>query len=317
MAGPTAFPGCAASTPPASRRSSPTRGGSPGCTPPTPASSTSPRSRARTHGTCSTRAPRLRPARGVEGIARGGALAAPRACARRHRGRQRGLLRRRVGGPPRRRRRRRSRPAHRALPRRLPAPGPRAPRAGPLAHLPRAGPVAAVPRRSPDQAHRRRRADRADGPAGRRPRRLSPRDAQRSRPARHAHVARHLANARQLVADGRRPSCATPPRAPPSCAPPLATCRSCESTTCSPPSPAFARRRSGATASSSTISSSPTPSGRCTCATRPRRQPPPRWRSRATSPTTRTPHSGWRGDVLLAAPLAASPPRRRAFGFVR
>ena len=56
----------------------------------------------------------------------------------------------------------------------------------------------------------------------------------------------------------------------------------------SPRSPACAHRRSPATAGSSTTSSSPTPSARCTCATPLRLPPPHRSRSPDTWPTRRS-----------------------------
>ena len=125
---------CGGSTPRASRSSSPTPAASPGCTRPRTGivdfaavarayargrarRGRRGRHRLRGHGRSplGTRSLRLDPLPG------------------RHRGRPRGLLRRRVGRSPGGRRRGRPRPAHRALPRRLPAPGARAPRSRALA----------------------------------------------------------------------------------------------------------------------------------------------------------------------------------------
>ena len=90
--------------------------------------------------------------------------------------------------------------------------------------------------------------------------------------------------------------------------------RAAGAATSSPRSPACARRRSPATAGSSTTSSSPGPSGRCTCATRPRRPPPPRWRSPATWPTRPSGRSdssaNFLGDALAC--LFDKPPWRRS-----
>ena len=148
------------------------------------------------------------------------------------RGPPRDLLRRRLGRSPRGRRRRRPRPAHRPLPRRLPAAGARAAGAGPLADLPGPRPLAPLPRRPPDQADRRRGPDRADGAA--RSLRAGP----------HAGLARLLAPLPQMVADGAG---GDPPRglgARPSSRPPRATSPSCAAPTSCPPSPACAPRRS-------------------------------------------------------------------------
>ena len=90
--------------------------------------------------------------------------------------------------------------------------------------------------------------------------------------------------------------------------------------TSSPRSPGCARRRSHATAASSTTSSSPGPSVPCTCATRPRPRPPPRWRSRATLPTrpsapsTCAPEPARDAQARGLRRRAARPRRRRPRG---
>ena len=145
-------------------------------------------------------------------------------------------------------------------------------------------PVAAVSRRPPDQAHRRRGADRADRADRGRARRLPPRGGAAQGRARHARLARHVADAR---AAGGAPGVSELRHAALRSAFVRAAARyvpELRRRTSSPPSPACAPRRSAATAGWSTTSSSPPPSGPCTCATRPRPPPPPRWRSPATSP---------------------------------
>ncbi len=113
-----------------------------------------------------------------------------------------------------------------------------------------------------------------------------------ARRARHAGLAGYVADARALVA--HRCDRAAPCRAALGLrSGRVALCpRAARWATSSRRSPACARRRSHATASSWTTSSSRTPSARCTCATRRRRPRPPRWRSPATSrtkPSARSP----------------------------
>ena len=141
------------------------------------ASPTSRRSRAPTPATSRRRAAASPPAARCRRVNVNGRALRLIHSARRHRGAQRDLLRRRLGGPARRGCGRRPRPAHRPLPRRVPAPAPGAASARALADLPGARPGAAVPRRAPDQAHRRRGASRPDGADGRRARRLPARRA--------------------------------------------------------------------------------------------------------------------------------------------
>ena len=87
--------------------------------------------------------------------------------------------------------------------------------------------------------------------------------------------------------------------APRSCAPPPATCPSFEPRIVEP---AFAGVRAQALARDGRLVDDfvfSSPSGRCTCATRPRRPPPPRWRSPATWPTR--PSAGVRAGGLTAS----------------
>ena len=94
-----------------------------------------------------------------------------RTRARAHRGALRRGLRRSGRQPPGAGRRRSRRPAHRALPRRLPLPAARAPLARARPDLSGARPVAALPRRAPQPPHRRpgvARSHRAARPARRR-----------------------------------------------------------------------------------------------------------------------------------------------------
>ena len=203
VGGPTAFPGCGASTPRASRSSSPTRAGSPGCTRPRTGIvdfAAVARSYARdvleagatVASSCGVR--RGRPWSGARCASRTRTASTEAAHAVFCAGAWADRLAVAAGADPDPR----IVPFRGAYLRLAPA------RRGlvPLADLPRARPVAALPRRSPDQAHRRRGADRTDGAAGRRPRRLQPRDAPAPGPARHARLAGHVADAR---AAGGRP----------------------------------------------------------------------------------------------------------------
>ena len=138
-------------------------------------------------------------------------------------------------------------PAHRAVPRRLPARcAPSARDLVRVADLPGARPGAAVPRRAPHPPRRRRGA--RSGP----PRCLPPRATlRRGAPPRtslDARLARHPADGAPLVAhrpdrDQARRSASDPASATPS-----ATCPSSSWTTCGPATSASAPRRSAATA---------------------------------------------------------------------
>ena len=156
-------------------------------------------------------------------------------------------------------------------------------------------PVAAVPRRPPDAAHRRRGADRADGADGGCARRLPPRDGQRREDLLDTlALARHLADARHWWQYGRHRVAprrhARRFRAGRRSLRPRAAVQDVQ--------PRVRRRsRAGAGARRAAcrrLRRSPPPSGLCTCATRPRRLPPRRWRSPATSPIARTRRLGWR-----------------------
>ena len=150
-------------------------------------------------------------------------------------------------------------PADRALPRRLPEPQARAPAPGALADLPGARPAPAVPRRAPEPARGRRGAAGPDRAAGGRARRLPP--VARAARRRGARRWRGRAAGGCSAAGGApgSPRSPTPPAAARWCARPRTTCPSCGPGTSSRASPACARRRSGATASSWTTSCSPRP----------------------------------------------------------
>ena len=190
-----------------------------------------------------------------------------RARARGHRGALRRGLRGRRRRPPGARGGGARRPAHRALPRRLPLPAARAPLARARPDLPGARPVAALPRRAPQPPHRR--------PGLARPHRAA-RPARGGRP----HLAGHAPDGPALVAHrGVRAA----PRAQPALAGRrrgAVRARAAPRATSTAASRASARRRSAATGGWWTTSWCRRPSAPCTCETRPRRRPPrpSRWR---------------------------------------